>query len=111
MRPSTLTGSAAPTTSTPTTGRRWAARRPGSPAPEQSVIAVEIRGLLAAGLQQLPERQRTVVTLRDVHGMTADEVCSALDMSPANQRVLLHRGRAKLRSVLEDYYRSREGAS
>lgn len=81
------------------------------PGPEQSVIAVEIRGLLAAGLQQLPERQRTVVTLRDVHGMTAEEVCSTLDVSPANQRVLLHRGRAKLRGVLEDYYRSREGAS
>ena len=81
------------------------------PGPEQSAIAVEIRGLLAEGLQLLPERQRTVVTLRDVHGMTADEVCSTLDVSPANQRVLLHRGRAKLRAVLEDYYRSREGAS
>jgi RNA polymerase sigma-70 factor (ECF subfamily) len=45
------------------------------------------------------------VTLRDVHGLASDEVCAALDLSPANQRVLLHRGRARLRTVLEDYYR------
>lgn len=81
---------------------------PWEPSPEQSAVAAETRRLLAEGLQELPERQRTVVTLRDVHGLSAAEVCASLDISPANQRVLLHRGRAKLRTVLEDYYRARE---
>ncbi len=75
------------------------------PGPEQSAVADETRKLLGAALQDLPERQRVVVTLRDVHGLSSDEVCAALDLSTANQRVLLHRGRARLRAVLEDYYR------
>jgi RNA polymerase sigma-70 factor, ECF subfamily len=84
---------------------------PWQPGPEQSAVAGETRELLGAALQGLPERQRVVVTLRDVHGLSSDEVCAALDLSPANQRVLLHRGRAKLRAVLEDYYRGSEVAS
>lgn len=75
------------------------------PSPEDSALAGEVRRLLAAALTQLPERQRTVVSLRDVHGLSAEEVCEALDLSAANQRVLLHRARAKLRAELEDYYR------
>ena len=66
----------------------------------------ETRRLLGTALQDLPERQRAVVTLRDVHGLSSDEVCAALDLSAANQRVLLHRGRARLRAVLEEYYRA-----
>jgi RNA polymerase sigma-70 factor (ECF subfamily) len=79
--------------------------QPWSPSPEDEALAGEIRGQVATALQELPERQRTVVSLRDVHGMSADEVCDALDISAANQRVLLHRGRARLRETLEDYYR------
>ena len=77
---------------------------PWEPTPESSVIAGEIRGLLRTALQHLPERQRVVVTLRDVHGLTSDEVCDVLGLSAENQRVLLHRGRARLRASLEDYY-------
>jgi len=79
--------------------------RAWSPSPEDAALAGESRSQVATALQDLPERQRTVVSLRDVHGMSADEVCVALDISPANQRVLLHRGRARLRETLEDYYR------
>jgi RNA polymerase sigma-70 factor (ECF subfamily) len=78
------------------------------PGPEQSAVGAETRQLLGGALRELPDRQRTVVTLRDVHGLTSDEVCSLLDLSAANQRVLLHRGRAKLRAVLEDYYHELE---
>lgn len=52
----------------------------------------------------LPPRQREVVTLRDVEGLTSEEVCGVLDISQANQRVLLHRGRSKLRQVLESEF-------
>src|SRR5829696_803717 len=74
--------------------------------PEQAAVAGETRRFLGAALQDLPDRQRAVVTLRDVHGMSSDEVCATLDLTAANQRVLLHRGRARLRTVLEDYYRA-----
>jgi RNA polymerase sigma-70 factor (ECF subfamily) len=84
--------------------RRWV------PAPEDAAVAGEIRALLSAALNALPERQRDVVSLRDVHGLDSDEVCAALGITAANQRVLLHRGRARLRSELESYYREEESA-
>ena len=70
--------------------------------PEPALLAGEFRVVLEKALTELPERQRTVVELRDVHGLDPEEVCELLDLTPANQRVLLHRGRAKLRSVLEE---------
>jgi RNA polymerase sigma-70 factor, ECF subfamily len=70
--------------------------------PEPALLAGEIRALLGTALAGLPERQRAVVELRDVHGFAAEEVCTLLDLTPANQRVLLHRGRARLRAVLDE---------
>ncbi|MFT4657257.1 MAG: RNA polymerase sigma-70 factor (ECF subfamily) [Ilumatobacter sp.] len=58
---------------------------------------------MTAAIDQLPPAQQEVVTLRDVHGWTADEVCHTLGISSVNQRVLLHRGRTTLRSTLEEY--------
>jgi len=84
--------------------------RPWPRLPEDLVIAAEDRSRLEDGLAQLPERQRMVVTLRDVHGLSSDEVCSILDLSAANQRVLLHRGRSQLRALLELHYASGEPA-
>lgn len=69
--------------------------------PEPVLLATEFRALLEKALAELPERQRAVVELRDVHAFDAEEVCELLSLTPANQRVLLHRGRARLRSVLE----------
>jgi len=89
-------------------GDEWAghwtdARAPSvwSSAPSDAVLASELRTSLGVELRALPERQRLVVSLRDVDGLSSDEVCTALDISAANQRVLLHRGRARLRLALE----------
>jgi RNA polymerase sigma-70 factor (ECF subfamily) len=68
---------------------------------ENRIDAVKLAGLLRCGLDGLPGRQREVVVLRDVEGMSSAEVCQVLAISEANQRVLLHRGRSKLRQVLE----------
>jgi RNA polymerase sigma-70 factor (ECF subfamily) len=78
------------------------------PSPERALLAAEIRQEVVVALAALPERQRLVVELRDVHGLDSDEVCSVLHLSPANQRVLLHRGRAHVRAALEDYYRGQQ---
>jgi RNA polymerase sigma-70 factor (ECF subfamily) len=75
------------------------------PPADSAVLAGEIRALVEAALQDLPDRQRVVVTLRDVEGLDPDETCRILGLSAENQRVLLHRGRVKLRAALEAYYR------
>jgi RNA polymerase sigma-70 factor (ECF subfamily) len=72
--------------------------------PEQRALGQEIGQLLRAGLEKLPERQRLVIELRDVLGMSSEEACAALDVSAENQRVLLHRARAAMRTMLEDYH-------
>ena len=77
--------------------------------PEEAAMAAEVRRELGAALAELPARQRTVVELRDVHGLTSNEVCERLGVSPGNQRILLHRGRARLRARLEDVYRGVSG--
>ena len=72
--------------------------------PERRLLSLEVRDRLKLALDDLPERQRIVVTLRDVEGLDPDEVCELLDLSPENQRVLLHRGRTRLRALLESYF-------
>ena len=55
-----------------------------------------------AAISELPESQRAVVTLRDLEGLSSKEVCDVLGISEANQRVLLHRGRSRIRAHLEN---------
>lgn len=65
-------------------------------------LAAEHAAALARDLlETLPDTQRQVVVLRDVEGLTAAEVAALLGLSDGNQRVLLHRGRARLRAGLE----------
>ncbi|WP_405604276.1 sigma-70 family RNA polymerase sigma factor [Streptomyces sp. NBC_01410] len=71
--------------------------------PEDHVLRGEVREVIAEALDELPPRLRTVITLRDVAGYGSQEVCSLLEISPGNQRVLLHRARAFMRRKLEDY--------
>ncbi|OBB36371.1 sigma-70 family RNA polymerase sigma factor [Mycobacterium sp. 852002-51961_SCH5331710] len=71
--------------------------------PEGSVLAGEMLSVARRELDRLPDRQRTVVTLRDVYGFESREVTELLDITVANQRVLLHRGRAAVRQALEAY--------
>jgi RNA polymerase sigma-70 factor (ECF subfamily) len=72
--------------------------------PERRLLAGETLELVGAALHTLPPSQREVLTLRDVNGWSSAEVCDALGVSEANQRVLLHRGRARIRQALESYF-------
>jgi RNA polymerase sigma-70 factor, ECF subfamily len=84
--------------------RRFPAPWPDlAPSPEQRTLDAELQARLEDALVDLPERQRMVITLRDVQGHSAEEVCAILEISPANQRVLLHRARAHVRARLEGY--------
>jgi RNA polymerase sigma-70 factor, ECF subfamily len=71
--------------------------------PEERLIARETLALVGEAIAGLPERQHLVILMRDIEGWSADEVCQALAISEANQRVLLHRARSKVRRSLETY--------
>lgn len=74
--------------------------QPWDEAVEDRLDASAFVPTLRAALDLLPARQREVVLLRDVEGLTSDETCDVLGIQPGNQRILLHRGRAGLRNRL-----------
>jgi RNA polymerase sigma-70 factor, ECF subfamily len=84
----------------------WQELAPSWLSPEVVAVARETREHLARALALLPARQRVVITLRDVQGYTTEEVCTILDVTPANQRVLLYRARAAVRASLEQYLKT-----
>jgi RNA polymerase sigma-70 factor (ECF subfamily) len=72
--------------------------------PEQIVLGRETLEVVTRAIEELPASQRTVIALRDIHGCSSDEVCSALDIGGAHQRVLLHRARSRVRAALERHF-------
>ena len=64
--------------------------------------------MLLSAVASLPPTQREVLVLRDIEGVPAQEACSMLAIGDANQRVLLHRARSRVRRAIEDYYRATE---
>ena len=81
----------------------WAAPPvPWDEKPESTLLAKETLAGIGAAIAELPPAQREVITLRDVEGWSAAEVCNALEISETNQRVLLHRARSKVRQACEN---------
>ena len=80
------------------------APRPWNVDPEKQLLTSETMAVLNRGIESLPEVQRIVLTMRDVNGWTAEEVCNILAISETNQRVLLHRARSKVRGILENHF-------
>ena len=68
---------------------------------DERLQAGELSASIWSALDQLPVQQRSVVALRDLEGLHSTEVCDLLDITAANQRVLLHRGRSRMRNALE----------
>lgn len=81
---------------------RW-----GDETPETILLARETGLVVQAAVDALPAVQRAVVTLRDIEGLEAAEVCNVLELSETNQRVLLHRARTRVRKALDDYLSGR----
>jgi RNA polymerase sigma-70 factor (ECF subfamily) len=72
--------------------------------PEECLLSQETRACIEQAIEVLPSSQRAVISLRDIEGWTSEEACCFLGISEANQRVLLHRARSKVRGVLEKYF-------
>ena len=77
--------------------RRW------SESPEQALADAETMRVVLAAVELLPTMQRLTITMRDLEGWPAEEVCDVLELSQGNQRVLLHRARSTIRAALEAY--------
>jgi RNA polymerase sigma-70 factor (ECF subfamily) len=85
---------------------RWAGHWAIAPSswaalPDEQLESAEMLAFVTAAIASLPAAQREVVRLRDVEGWDAPEVCATLALSAGNQRVLLHRGRCRVRTALE----------
>jgi RNA polymerase sigma-70 factor (ECF subfamily) len=86
---------------------RWPGHWASPPArwdelPAEHLEGRELLDAMKGAIEELPSRQRQVIVLRDIEGWDAEEVCRVLELSEANQRVLLHRARSKVRQALED---------
>jgi RNA polymerase sigma-70 factor, ECF subfamily len=80
---------------------RWTSAPPRLAAdPETGLLSAELREHLLEAVDMLSRDQRAVITLRDLMGLPAAEVCDLLEISDVNQRVLLHRARARVRAAL-----------
>jgi RNA polymerase sigma-70 factor (ECF subfamily) len=85
----------------------WLLKPSADELPEERLLAGELDDMVRNALQTLPPAQSEVVRLRDVDGLTGEEVCQLLNLTEGNQRVLLHRGRSKIRATLEQYLATR----
>lgn len=72
--------------------------------PEERILSQETLARIQDAIDALPPGQREVITLRDIEGLPSDETCNLLGVSEANQRVLLHRARCRVRRALERYF-------
>jgi RNA polymerase sigma-70 factor, ECF subfamily len=69
--------------------------------PDDALLRRETLHVVMRAIEELPAVQRAVITMRDVAGCSAEEVCGTLDVSDGNHRVLLHRARSHVRNALE----------
>jgi RNA polymerase sigma-70 factor, ECF subfamily len=95
-------------------GDRWANHWASSPLrfddlPEGKLLSSETVAVARDAIEELPEVQRAVITMRDIAGFSSEEVCGELGLSEGNQRVLLHRARTKVRVALERHLDAGEG--
>jgi RNA polymerase sigma-70 factor (ECF subfamily) len=79
----------------------WALGPSEWPTPEEELLSGETREVIMRAIDELPESQRAVITMRDVEGLPSEEVAEILEITEGNQRVLLHRARSKVRRAIE----------
>lgn len=88
----------------PWEGHWWPPPNPFPESPEAHVLNRELRAGLEEAIGRLPPTQREVIVLQDIEGFRCEEVSEILGLTSTNERVLLHRARAKVRATLERHY-------
>ena len=71
--------------------------------PEDLLVAGELQKCIKKNVDKLPENQKVAMQLRDSGGLSMDEICNILDVSPSNLRVLLHRARDRVLQVIDRF--------
>lgn len=79
--------------------------------PERALLSKECRETIEGAIAALPSMQRQVMTLRDLEGVSSEDICNIVGISETNQRVLLHRARNKVRRLLNRYMGHEESPS
>lgn len=72
--------------------------------PEDHLLSQELKNYMFNALSNLTENQRAIITLHDLEGISSEEICNIFNISETYQRVLLHRGRARIRQAVENYF-------
>ena len=95
----------------PSTHPKWAGGwsappKPWDNPPEDHLLTQELKDFIQEALAQLSENQRAIITLHDLEGWSSEEICNVFAISESNQRVLLHRARARVRQAIEIYYKT-----
>jgi RNA polymerase sigma-70 factor, ECF subfamily len=85
------------------TGGWWAFPEDWTKLPEQALLQRETLRVVTEAIDGLPPLQRSVIAMRDIQGLEPEDVCSVLEISAGNQRVLLHRARSRVRAALEKH--------
>jgi len=88
----------------PWEGHWWPPPNPFPESPEAHVLNRELRAGIENAIEKLPQAQREVIVLQDIEGFRCEEVSEILGLTSTNERVLLHRARAKVRAALERHY-------
>lgn len=71
--------------------------------PVDSVYHKDVAAAVAVAVQKLPEEFRECVLLRDMQGLSYEEICEVLDLVPGTVRSRIHRGRLILQRLLKEY--------
>jgi RNA polymerase sigma-70 factor (ECF subfamily) len=79
--------------------------------PESELLAKEAVDQIHNAISSLPDKQRIIITLRDLESWTSEEVCNLMKITKTNQRVLLHFARSKVQQALDGYFAGRRKAS
>jgi len=71
--------------------------------PDALLASQELKQCIDTAISTLSVPQQAILALRDMHGLSMEEICKVLEVSESNARVLLHRARSHVRLAIDKY--------